>query len=651
MVRHASWLVALLLLASVASAAPGQIVLDEATYRDKVYACWLGKSIGGTLGIPDEGAREVHHYTFFDPVPTEPAANDDLDLQLLWLKALEEKGPRLTARDLAEYWQSYVPVDWNEYGIGKANVRAGWEPPLSGHYRNAHWRTSNGAWIRSEIWACVAPGMPYLAAYYAIQDACVDHGMSEGTYAEVFTAVVESAAFVESDRDTLIALGLASIPEDCGLARSIRAAIDAHARGLDLYAAREEVVQASTETGWFQAPQNVAFVVLGWLYGEDDFGKSICAAVNCGDDTDCTGATMGSIWGIIHGSAAIPAEWKAPVGEGIRTVAVLPSVAPASLSALTDRTVHAAQMVLHAAQAEVQIGSVAVPGDATALLEEGVREVAMGWPASPFVITRRLVSLDVDLDYMDEPEIVVGTPRVVSLLLTNRRERPVRVRLTWRSDEGLTVAEGQADQTFEVAAQEAREVRLEISAPAESGGILRGEVQVTPLERIERCVVPVTLAVKETVHPQDLALASLGVKATSDSEYDKQPGCTARINDGILASEQDFESTRWHSSLTTPHPHWVALELPETATVGRAILRFADPQGRPVEFEGQASTDGQTWTTLFTQSGDPGSQRFEATFEATALKHFRLVIQRSASTGGAYPNAAQLSEIELLPPK
>ena len=35
----------------------------------------------------------------------------------------------------------------------------------------------------------------------------------------------------------------------------------------------------------FDAPENVAFVVLGLLYGEGDFGKSLILANNCGEDT------------------------------------------------------------------------------------------------------------------------------------------------------------------------------------------------------------------------------------------------------------------------------------------------------------------------------------------------------------------------------
>jgi len=416
---------------------PAQLDRDE--FRDKVYACWLGKNIGGTLGMPFEGQREMHSLTFYDPVPEKPAANDDLDLQILWLKALEERGPKLDARVLGEYWLKYVPVDWNEYGIGKANMRDGFPPPLSGHFRNK-WRDSNGAWIRSEIWACVAPGCPALAARYAWEDACVDHGTAEGTWAEVFMAAIESAAFVEPDRDRLLEIGLSYIPGKCSVAKSIRAAMDTYKQGLDLKAARAAVVKASESTGWFMAPQNVAFVVLGWLYGEGDFGKSICAAVDCGDDTDCTGATLGSILGIIHGSEFIPDKWRKPVGEGIQNVAISGFQPPATLSELTDHTVRMAERVLEAQHAPVTISAEprTAPLDNAKLRLVDRATAKELWARSPYQLAYDFGRVRAVLDLLSEPEIVAGSPRPVSLRIENLTEEPVEVSVTWQVPEKVS---------------------------------------------------------------------------------------------------------------------------------------------------------------------------------------------------------------------
>ena len=71
--------------------------------------------------------------------------------------------------------------------------------------------------------------------------------------------------------------------------------LDAFDAGEDWKTARNRVVADSADLGWFQAPANVAFTILGLLYGGGDFGRSVCLAVNCGDDTDCTGATCGAV--------------------------------------------------------------------------------------------------------------------------------------------------------------------------------------------------------------------------------------------------------------------------------------------------------------------------------------------------------------------
>ena len=177
-----------------------KVKLNYDQIRDKIYACWIGKNIGGTIGGPFEKEKEILNVEGFTTAKGDPLPNDDLDLQIIWLAAMEEVGPyQLSANELGHYWLSYLPAPWNEYGIGKANLRAGIPAPLCGELNNEYWRHSNGAWIRSEIWACLAPGYPEVACRYAFADACIDHGMGEGTYATIFVAALESAAFVVSD--------------------------------------------------------------------------------------------------------------------------------------------------------------------------------------------------------------------------------------------------------------------------------------------------------------------------------------------------------------------------------------------------------------------------------------------------------------------
>lgn len=321
-----------------------KIKINREELRDKIYACWVGKNIGGTIGTPYEGSRDMHDIDGFASAPGEPLPNDDLDLQLVWLIALEHVGPwNLTSAELAEYWMALIPPSWNEYGICKANLHAGYLPPISGELENGPWKHSNGAWIRSEIWACLSPGYSGISRRYALQDAMVDHGIAEGTYAEIFTATLQSEAFFCNDLRALIAAALAEIPEDCRVARAVRTVVEGYDNGVDYREIRNLLVEQSKDIGWFQAPANIGYAVIGLLYGEGDFKKSLIYATNCGDDTDCTAATVGATLGIMYGTAGIPKDWQAYIGDRIITKSVNGGYSywyPETCTELTERVMN-----------------------------------------------------------------------------------------------------------------------------------------------------------------------------------------------------------------------------------------------------------------------------------------------------------------------
>ncbi|MBQ8356987.1 MAG: ADP-ribosylglycohydrolase family protein [Clostridia bacterium] len=334
--------------------------LNFNTYKDKVYACWVGKNIGGTIGFPFEGKRQVLDVTGFTTKPGEPLPNDDLDLQLIWLHAMETTGPyELDCKKLGEYWMSFISPFWNEYGIGKANMKHGLLPPLSGDYENS-WKNSNGAWIRTEVWASMAPGCPEIAAKYAIEDAVVDHGAGEGTFAAAFVAAMQAAAFVETDIRRIIEIGLSKLPADCRVATTVARILECYDKGVSWLDCRNTVQQMNADigNGWFEAPSNVGYAVIGLVYGEGDFKKTMLAAVNCGDDTDCTGATVGATLGILYGSAAIPKDWQAYIGDRIITMSHGEGIlynTPKTCTELTERVVKMAPVVLQANHGEVEL--------------------------------------------------------------------------------------------------------------------------------------------------------------------------------------------------------------------------------------------------------------------------------------------------------
>lgn len=71
--------------------------------------------------------------------------------------------------------------------------------------------------------------------------------------------------------------------------------------------------------GWCHTIPNAMIVAAALLYGQGDFGKSICMSVETGFDTDCNGATVGSILGMAKGIGCIDAVWTAPINDTLHT--------------------------------------------------------------------------------------------------------------------------------------------------------------------------------------------------------------------------------------------------------------------------------------------------------------------------------------------
>jgi len=89
------------------------------------------------------------------------------------------------------------------------------------------------------------------------------------------------------------------------------------------FGVRYENNEPETKVGelGYDAPANIGLMILGWIYGENDFSKSICIAAGCGEDSDCTAGTLAATFGIINGTKSIDKKWTDPIGDEIKTVA------------------------------------------------------------------------------------------------------------------------------------------------------------------------------------------------------------------------------------------------------------------------------------------------------------------------------------------
>lgn len=320
--------------------------LSDTDLRRLVMGCWLGKAVGGTLGMPYEGVRERLSLTFYDPVPTEMLPNDDLDLQVIYAYLLNRMSqPVVSSQALSAAWK-HIGMSPDEYAVVKRNLKLGLHPPATGAYDNA-FIDGMGAAIRTEIWACLAAGDPKLAAAYAYEDACMDHA-GDGIYAAQFLAAVQAGAFVESDTDTLLDIGLSVIPPDCRISQGVRLVRSQWAKRPDPQAIYPIIRDQFSRDNFTDVTLNIPFIVLGWLASGGDFGRGICQAVNCGEDTDCTGATLGALLGILNPDG-IDSKWLAPIGQKL---VLSPSITgvehPGDLDGFTDLILQLRQRIDYA---------------------------------------------------------------------------------------------------------------------------------------------------------------------------------------------------------------------------------------------------------------------------------------------------------------
>lgn len=73
--------------------------------------------------------------------------------------------------------------------------------------------------------------------------------------------------------------------------------------------------------------QVVSVALYSWLSHHGDFRSALCAALDCGGDTDTVGAIVGALCGASGGPESIPHEWIDGIVEWPRSVAFMRTVA------------------------------------------------------------------------------------------------------------------------------------------------------------------------------------------------------------------------------------------------------------------------------------------------------------------------------------
>lgn len=331
-------LLAILLAVQVAKAQKAKVTvaIPLSTLQDKIKGGWAGQVIGVTFGGPLEFRFQGSMINDYQPIPwydgyikktmiDNPGLYDDLYMDLTFVEVFEKKGLNATAMDHAKAYAKADYMLWHANQAGRYNINSGLTPPASGHWLNNPHADDLDFQIEADFSGLMSPGMPNTAAQ--IGDS-IGHIMNygDGWYGGVYVGAMYSLAFVSNDIRFVVREALKMIPAKSTFAQCMSDVIKWHEQYPNDWKRNWFEIQRkwSDDTGCpdgvfhpfnIDAKINSAYILLGLLYGEGDFSKTLEISTRAGQDADCNPSSAAGILGTMLGYSRIPEMWKMGLSE------------------------------------------------------------------------------------------------------------------------------------------------------------------------------------------------------------------------------------------------------------------------------------------------------------------------------------------------
>ena len=313
---------------------PKEYTMSKTKLLDKVKGGWAGQVIGCTYGGPTE--FKFLGTMIQDYIPIEwndslvtwyydnfPGLYDDVYMDLTFVDVIERLGVEVPVDSFASAYANADYQLWAANQMGRYNILQGVKPPLSGHWINNPHANDIDFQIESDFIGLMYPGMPSSAS--ALADK-VGHIMNygDGWYGGVFVSTMYSLAFITDDVSVIVNEALKAIPKESTFHKCIADVIKWHGEYPNDWkqtwfeCQKKWSEDVGSPDGIFKpysidAKINSAYVVIGLLYGEGDFFRSIDISTRCGQDSDCNPATVAGILGTAFGYSYIPEKWLTPL--------------------------------------------------------------------------------------------------------------------------------------------------------------------------------------------------------------------------------------------------------------------------------------------------------------------------------------------------
>lgn len=358
---------------------------DDSSIFSRFYGAWLGRIVGCIMGKPleispygigngeldgweciklwQEGAGDtfppVNYISGTSKARTDNGfdvccelsqrenikyaeSDDDIRYLVLALMTNEKYGNDFTADNIADMWQRNLSpmMTFTAERVALINSITCTEKTLEEkiNYCHSHrnpYREWIGAQIRVDHYGYYNAGDPLAAAKAAFHDANLSH-VKNGVYGAMFIAALISAAFTEKNVKNCIEIALSVIPKQSRLYEDILFAVDAAENSKDENELYQKLWDRFRDFNFVHTNNNAAACVAALIMGNGDFVKSVGLAIGAGWDTDCNGATVGSIMGALLSVDGIPQYLSEPLHDTLYSSII--GFHPASIRECAERT-------------------------------------------------------------------------------------------------------------------------------------------------------------------------------------------------------------------------------------------------------------------------------------------------------------------------
>lgn len=326
----------LLIFISTAVLSQQATTISKDVLKDKIRGGWAGQTIGVTFGGPYEFRFNGTFIGDYQPLlwydgylkktmVNNPGLYDDLYMDITFVDIFEKEGLDAPVESFANAYAGAGYMLWHANQAGRYNILNGIKAPQSGHWLNNPHADDIDYQIEADFAGLMSPGMPNVASN--ISDK-IGHIMNygDGWYGGIYVGAMYALAFTSNDVNYIVETALQSVPKQSMFYQCITDVIAWHKK----YPKDWKQTWLEVQKKWaddlacpdgvfvpfnIDATVNSAYVVIGLLYGEGDFTKSLEISTRCGQDADCNPSTVGGVLGTVIGYDKIPAYWKLGLAE------------------------------------------------------------------------------------------------------------------------------------------------------------------------------------------------------------------------------------------------------------------------------------------------------------------------------------------------